>query len=165
LISFPNLLLLLASMTKFFVLTADGETGPFTVAQLNRKFAEGAITGAQLCRAENTTATRPLGEQFQHMADTQEVVALERVNVAKYQQADGKHSTSVGGVMALIGAVLTIFYGGGSYRIGWPLLVIGVVLISRGLAQEKRGRTTLQSTAPKDEAKPAKDPPTSTYDY
>ncbi len=52
---------------NYFLVTPDGETGPLTVAQLNRMFARHEITSAQLCRRENMTEARRLDEEFRHM--------------------------------------------------------------------------------------------------
>ena len=142
---------------KYFVLTSTGEIGPFTMAQLNRNFAAGTIHGAQLCRAENSQERRRLDEQFRHMGGNQAVVEAARVNVAKYQREDG-HSTRTVGSLMVISGFLGLFSERRPLVVCLALLIIGIVLISRGAKQEKRGESQLPPTTPSDPSAPDKGP-------
>ena len=53
----------------YFIRRGDSEFGPYTVPQLNQMRSRREITGADLCRAFDSTDYHTLAELFPHMAD------------------------------------------------------------------------------------------------
>ena len=56
-------------MRSYFIQRDGSEIGPFTIPQLNQMRARNEIAGSDLCRAAETTESRPLADVFPHMGN------------------------------------------------------------------------------------------------
>jgi hypothetical protein len=122
----------------YYITTAQGETGPFTVEKLNRMFQKGEIRGEQLCRVEDSQQQRRLDEVFKHFAPSQAVALKARRDVAAHNVSSGGGSVSLGGAL-VAGALFAMI---GLQRISaWKIgaIIAGIWLIMNGMKQQKQG--------------------------
>jgi hypothetical protein len=123
---------------NYWVLTPTGETGPYSVATLNRMHQKGEVRGDQMCRAEKATAVRRLDEVFRHWAPPQDVVHEARKNVAQWNQQAGQ--AAITGGLAMIGYGIFKMIQLGTPLAGIPFLVVGIGLLAAGISQLRRGK-------------------------
>src|SRR5690349_1785683 len=123
---------------KYYLVTAQGETGPFTVEKVNRMFQKGEVRGEQLCRAENSKETQRLDAVFKHFAPSQAVAVKARREVANYNVSAGSGSVNTGVLMA--GAATFALFASSHFLI-WKIgfIIVGISLIVNGMSQQKRG--------------------------
>ena len=121
---------------KVFLFHPDREDGPFTPAQINRMFAKGQVDRDQLCRIDGRAGTRPLKEQFRHMAPPDEKMVKEtRARVRAWNLQEGEKMITLGGALLAIG-----FYRLAAFASPRALIAFlaGAICLWTGFAQKRR---------------------------
>lgn len=149
---------------KFFVLTPNGEQGPFTAAQLNRMFAECTVQADQLVREEGATEAQPLKERFRHLAPANvETVSAVRVSMQAHARQEGIRGEIVGGVFAIIGGTLGLFQG--LVIGGLVAIATGIVFVARGSLRKGGVAIDPSDPTPAPAAEESTERPAKTFDY
>jgi hypothetical protein len=126
---------------KYHIITPQGESRPFQYGELSIMFQKGQLKLGDLCREDGTPEAKRLDVLFPNWTEQAAASRGVEEESARRSIKEGGRQLLIGAVMIAVPAAMFVFDRIGTLHIA--IFLVGLGMLSRGVAQKRRGTLAL----------------------